>query len=525
VLFYDELLYKNFSESLLKKGFYTDPQYPPLYPLAILPSLFFGEHFYEAIKILNNLYSSAIIFPTFLIAQLFLSRKASIWCAILSALLPYHLAFSGMVMSENIYYVLFLLTIYAVINPKWRIGAQASTVVTGILIGSLLLTRHMSLAVVPMLIMIWYLKPSNESHKLFTKKRVFELIILLLSVFVTYGIWLVPQLISGDITQILTRKFIYSKSPVPTASKLLWIGISLAYVILLIAPIIHTVTGALTQWKKKFWEDVHGRYKLLVTLLTVALIFITARHHWRAGYNIPDPDHIHGRYLMYIAVPLIILGIGFIEQVVKNKITKGKLFLICTTSIAVFFISHLLLIERSIIALPHYFLMDHIAPSVYLFKLLPDVIPVLIVLFMLYTGWLIYHHKKYALTTTCSGFAIFLIIFNYYFFPSAVWHRATTLHGSKTAEVIREAGLIEGGTTIYLNDRVKDKSNMRFKLKFWGLNTNNITISDGMANDEIIKNKHGILRTGKKLDEKFVPVAQYTVRNREYYIYNLELQN
>jgi len=87
---------------------------PVFYPMMLSVAFVFTENAYPVIKILNVLFFSSIVFPIFLIARNFFSRKEALLISALTCLLPFHFIIPRMVLSENLYFPIFLWTILLV---------------------------------------------------------------------------------------------------------------------------------------------------------------------------------------------------------------------------------------------------------------------------------------------------------------------------------------------------------------------------------------------------------------------------
>ena len=139
--FHDELSFKNYNS-------FSDT-YPPLYPMILSTAFIFKDMkvVYTIFKIINALLSSLIIFPIWLLAKEFLNERKAFLVSILCGLWPVGLIFSFFVLSENLFYSLFLFTIYFVYKSftenkiKWDFLA-------GIFLGLSFLTKVLGIALV-----------------------------------------------------------------------------------------------------------------------------------------------------------------------------------------------------------------------------------------------------------------------------------------------------------------------------------------------------------------------------------------
>lgn len=120
--------------------------YPPLYPIVLSASYIFHDMriVYFSMKLFGVLLSSLVIFPAYLLAREFMPENRSIIASVVISLLPSNFAFSGYIMAENLFYPLFLFSIYFVyksfISKSYRWDALA-----GLFIGLAFLTRSLGI--------------------------------------------------------------------------------------------------------------------------------------------------------------------------------------------------------------------------------------------------------------------------------------------------------------------------------------------------------------------------------------------
>lgn len=145
-IYLDELIYTKMAQSFfdsgefLYKGIPTH-QYPPLYPIVISAAFILKDMaaIYIALKIINALISSLIIIPVWLLSRNFLNEKESITLAIYSLIFPYSI-YSNVIMSENLFYPLFMFTIYLIYESTIKDNFKID-VLCGFSIGLLSLTK------------------------------------------------------------------------------------------------------------------------------------------------------------------------------------------------------------------------------------------------------------------------------------------------------------------------------------------------------------------------------------------------
>ncbi|MDD4897797.1 MAG: glycosyltransferase family 39 protein [Methanocellales archaeon] len=134
--------------------------YPqPLYPVILSIAYAFGDitFAYPIMKIINAFLSSLIVIPVFLISKEFISIKKSIIVAFLSSLLPASFSFTSAVMSENLFYPLFMFSLFFMLksltedDKKWDL-------MCGLSIGLSILTRLPGLVLLVILFFVLLIK-------------------------------------------------------------------------------------------------------------------------------------------------------------------------------------------------------------------------------------------------------------------------------------------------------------------------------------------------------------------------------
>ncbi len=163
-IFSDETAYAKMAQSFFEsRTFYlwgSPAGYPsPLYPVILSMSYIFGDitAAYPVMKIINAFLSSLIIIPVFLIANEFMSLKKSLIIAFLSSLLPASFSFTSTIMSENLFYPLFMFSLFFMMksitedDKKWDL-------MCGFSIGLSILTRLPGLALLAVLFFVLLIK-------------------------------------------------------------------------------------------------------------------------------------------------------------------------------------------------------------------------------------------------------------------------------------------------------------------------------------------------------------------------------
>lgn len=169
----DEVYYSKMAQSFYEKhNFLIDvyQSYPPLYSVVISSAYFLGDIniAYPAMKIINILISSLIVIPVWLIAKEFLDSEKSLFIVLLTLLLPSAFSFPFIVISESLFYPLFMLSIYLII--KSIRGDKAMGILCGIVIFLTVLTKSTGY-VLPIAIFIIFVKENWKNIFSFWNKK------------------------------------------------------------------------------------------------------------------------------------------------------------------------------------------------------------------------------------------------------------------------------------------------------------------------------------------------------------------
>jgi hypothetical protein len=256
------------------------------------------------------------VFPLYFLARRFLNQRYSLILVVIASLIPFQFLTPNRLMSENLYFPLLLWSIYlsfvAPKNPKYR---WLWDCLTGFSYGLLYLTRFISLALIPFLLVIWWLKPYSGTHGFFrfsTKKFLHTLVILLITALV-YSPWVIIGL-QNNLTFMETLGFGITANTnavqLTFVNLLKWVMLYGAYYFLLAAPVLNLIILAYRDNQLKHKESERRRWLVSLLVLLLAFSLAVVRHSWRAFYNVEQPEKIMGRYVIYF-VPLFLMT-GFI---------------------------------------------------------------------------------------------------------------------------------------------------------------------------------------------------------------------
>lgn len=149
-IFSDETAYVKMAQSLFENRTFSLwgelVGYPlPLYPAILSVAYAFGDGdittAYPLMKIINAFLSSLIIIPVFLIAKAFLSGGKALFVAFLATLLPASFSFTTTIMSENLFYPLFMFSLFFMMKSITEDNHKKWDILCGVFIGLSILTR------------------------------------------------------------------------------------------------------------------------------------------------------------------------------------------------------------------------------------------------------------------------------------------------------------------------------------------------------------------------------------------------
>jgi len=328
----DELRYFNMAKLFYDGVFNIENvnHSPYLYPVMLSVSFLFGENAYTVMKFLNVLYSSSIIFPLYLIARKYFSKNISLLVTLCTCVLPYHLLFPRMLMSENLYFPILLWVMLLLLHqPQTQKLHGPWYLLTGFNIGLLYLTRYITLAVIPILLLAWwYINPrknrtdgcvssalARDIERL-SSRSFLSFTWLVLGIIIGYSPWMIAGLSAGVPIRLLLGFGITEQT---TASQLtlynllIWLGLYFCYLVLMAAPVLPFFSYFLgTRFKDRNIET--RNWFILLGGLIVGFLAACVRHSWRALYNGEIPARIMGRYILYFTPLFIISALLLIRQ-------------------------------------------------------------------------------------------------------------------------------------------------------------------------------------------------------------------
>ncbi len=157
-IFTDELTYSELAKSFAASGHFLvrgapTGGYGVVYPVLISPAyrLFHNlPQAYAAVKVINSIVMSLAAIPAYLLARRLVSPRLAVFAAALAVAIP-SLGYTGTVMTENVFYPLFLVVVLALVQMLERptFGRQLWLLA---LVGVAFATRAQAVAIVPALL-------------------------------------------------------------------------------------------------------------------------------------------------------------------------------------------------------------------------------------------------------------------------------------------------------------------------------------------------------------------------------------
>ncbi|MAG77813.1 hypothetical protein CL616_00445, partial [archaeon] len=162
----DEYLYVKMARSFFENFTFElhgvpASKYPPLFAILISPFYFLGNMFYVyfGIKVFACFLSACVIFPAYLLLKDFISKKKAFFISVMVGLLSTNLNFSNHVLSENLFFPLFLFSFYflygAIIKEEKKFFY-----ISGLFVGLTFLAKFIGIILVPIafVMLIYYRK-------------------------------------------------------------------------------------------------------------------------------------------------------------------------------------------------------------------------------------------------------------------------------------------------------------------------------------------------------------------------------
>ena len=327
--------YFNFREFSVHGDFFQT--YPPLYSVLISAAYYFKDmvNIYTAIKVINATVSSLIIFPVFFLAKELLTEKKAFLAAILISILPANIIMSGYVLSENLFYFLFLLSVF-LIYKSFKEDNMLWDAFAGICVGLTILTKYLGVVLfVPIGVLFFY--------NLINKKNVTPKLILITLAGLIVSAWLFRNgylfgfTLPGLIGSYARTGYPDTFSPL---SLLIWVVI---YFGSLTAATGFIFVTALVSNIKDNYSKNKIFYLLFIPLLAAIIFLLADKAAGSALFKADTLFNLTSRPIMrYVdaITPLVI--IGGLANLANKKISKNTLIFL---SVVMLFTSQIIFFQ------------------------------------------------------------------------------------------------------------------------------------------------------------------------------------
>lgn len=362
-VFLDEVLYRESASALISLSKYSSPQYPPLYPLLISPALLL-ENWYQGMIVLNAFWSSLLVPATW-----FLSRsvrlKNPLFPAFLVALLPMHVIYPSLIMSENLFVTIFVLAVALTLHDgKTRLSRSLAF---GFSLGLANITKYLFLPSVIILFFVylaqilWF---KRRGKNLGAAGLLYNALVVCFGYALPMSAWIVYSHFSA-ITPSRALGFLPAgqfASDFSLDSAVMWAVVYGAYAVLAWTPFLLIIllwATSSSHTLNLFTRMPHQSrfFTVIVVVLTASHLLLAAHHSLGQGYNNPTPQYVIGRYLMHLTPLLIVMSMLGIEQLRQAKKPQswpvGLVILSLVILLAVF--SWSVLFDQGIWELPWWF--------------------------------------------------------------------------------------------------------------------------------------------------------------------------
>jgi hypothetical protein len=193
-IFIDELIYSELGKSFAAGGHFLvrgvpTSGYGVVYPVLISPAYRLFHDLpvaYALVKTINSLVMSLAAVPAYLLARRMVTQRLALFAAVLTVAVP-SMVYTGTVMTENVFYGLFLVVMLALVSMLERPTRWRQAIVLALVVAAYL-TRAQSLAFVPAIVAAPLILALFEGRPL---RRAFERHATLYGTIVVGGVGLV----------------------------------------------------------------------------------------------------------------------------------------------------------------------------------------------------------------------------------------------------------------------------------------------------------------------------------------------
>ena len=185
--FWDEYIYSKLARSFFFEQEFSlaqgipSPFYPPLYPV-ILSIAYLAKNMeviYCLMKIINSVVSTLVIIPAYLLSKELLDEDRRFYFVLLTSFLPVFFSFSNYILAENLFFPLFLFSIYF-IYKSLKENTLKNNVLASVFISLSFLTKNLGLILIPVFFASIFVKRLALKEKINFKNIIVGVLILIL---------------------------------------------------------------------------------------------------------------------------------------------------------------------------------------------------------------------------------------------------------------------------------------------------------------------------------------------------------
>ena len=289
-------------------------QFYPLYPISISIAQIFKNNnlVYFGIKVINSILSSLIIFPAYFLSKEFLIEKKSLLAATFISFLPANFALTSYIMAENLFYSLFLFSIYF-IYKSFKNRNLKDYFLSGIFITLSLLTRIHALILILLIVILVLIQLFNKKFNL-KYLLLFGLIFISLLLWIIYSKNVIFELYINEALALIKNKEI-----------LAFIIKYISYFgVLLLSSGLILMLPLLILFKR---NNINLKLFRKISIITILIsLFIAANHaigspryFYALGNLTLVSGKIIGRYVDFVLPLIVILGLIGSDYYFSNK--------------------------------------------------------------------------------------------------------------------------------------------------------------------------------------------------------------
>lgn len=314
-IFWDEAIYFDLGRTIsFSHNYGGHTQYNPLYPLLISPFFKLETYIdvYQAIRIINPILFSTIIFPIFWTAKEFLEKRLAYLFSILVILLPFS-AITPMVWAEPLFYSLYAWCIYLFIRFIKVLNHHTGAAL-GLALGLLFLSKQSALILIfsIYLSLLYYLLIAHNRSELIRKT-----ITVTLSMSALIAPWLARNICTPNAgllgykeevgsfasTDIFDEKFLSA-----VLYQVSYLGISTFFLGIILFYLLLLYIDKLSKEDKVIY--------VMLNITVPGLVLLCALHRYIAenSFNLP-----YGRYLSVLLPYIFIFGTYSLKYIKVNS--------------------------------------------------------------------------------------------------------------------------------------------------------------------------------------------------------------